>query len=183
MRFSSVPVEGAWRVEPERHADERGFFARTWCTREFASQGLVASFVQTSVSFNEIAGTLRGMHYQAEPHAEAKLVRCTAGAIYDVVVDLRPGSPTYLAWHGETLTGANRLALYIPKGCAHGFITLEDASEVLYDISEFFEPNHARGVRWSDPTIGISWPREPARISSRDAAYPLLAPLTGVERP
>jgi dTDP-4-dehydrorhamnose 3,5-epimerase len=174
VRFSSLPIEGAWRVEPERHADERGFFARTWCTREFAEKGLVPAFVQTSVSFNEVAGTLRGMHYQIDPHAEVKLVRCTAGGVFDVVVDLRPGSPSYLAWHGETLSASNRLALYVPKGCAHGFITLEDASEVLYDISEFHAPDHARGMRWDDPAVGIAWPRRPVRISARDAAYPLL---------
>jgi dTDP-4-dehydrorhamnose 3,5-epimerase len=175
VRFIPLAIGGVWRVEPERHADERGFFARTWCTREFAAQGLVASFVQTSVSFNEAAGTLRGLHYQVEPHAEEKLVRCTRGAIFDVAVDLRPDSPTYLAWCGETLTAANALALYVPKGCAHGFMTLEDASEVLYAISELYAPDHARGVRWNDPAVGVVWPREPARMSARDAGYALMA--------
>ena len=135
--------------------------------------------MQSSVSFNEIAGTLRGMHYQAEPHVETKLVRCTAGAIYDVVIDMRPASKTYLQWCGEELSAENRRSLYIPPGCAHGFITLEDRSEVLYEISEFYHPECARGVRWNDPAFGVVWPRQPARISARDAAYPLLA----VERP
>jgi dTDP-4-dehydrorhamnose 3,5-epimerase len=174
MRLSRLTIEGVWLVEPELHADERGFFARTWCAREAAEAGISASFVQASVSFNEVGGTLRGMHYQAAPHEEAKLVRCTAGSIYDVVADLRPTSPTYLKWHGEELSAANRRALYIPEGCAHGFITMEDGSEVLYDISSFYEPDSARGVRWNDPTLAIRWPRQPARISTRDAAYPLL---------
>ena len=175
MRFSPLRVEGAWRVDPERHADERGFFARTVCSRELAAQGLVPAFVQSSISYNEVAGTLRGMHYQLAPHGEVKLVRCTAGAIFDVVVDLRPDSPTHLGWHGEVLSRDNRQAFYVPKGCAHGFITLEDATEVLYDISDFHAPDHARGIRWDDPAVGIAWPREPARISARDAGYPLLA--------
>jgi dTDP-4-dehydrorhamnose 3,5-epimerase len=175
MRFSSLSVGGAWLVEPELRVDDRGFFARTWCAREFAGHGLSQSFVQSSISYNERAGTLRGLHYQIEPHAEAKLVRCTAGAIYDVVVDLRPESPSYLRWHGETLSFANRCALYVPKGCAHGFLTVEDRSEVLYEISEFYEPGSARGVRWNDPIVGIRWPREPMVISERDAGYPLLS--------
>jgi dTDP-4-dehydrorhamnose 3,5-epimerase len=142
--------------------------------REFAEHGISASFVQSSVSFNEVAGTLRGMHYQAEPHVEKKLVRCTRGSIYDVLVDVRATSPTYLAWRAEVLSAENRKALYIPAGFAHGFVTLEDASEVLYEISEFHHPESARGLRWNDPRLGIEWPREPVRISSRDAGYPLL---------
>ena len=174
MRLSRLTIEGVWLVEPELHADERGFFARTWCAREAAKAGIASSFVQASVSFNEVGGTLRGMHYQAPPHEEAKLVRCTAGSIYDVVADLRPTSPTYLKWQSEELSAANRRALYIPGGCAHGFITLEDGSEVLYEISAFYEPDLARGVRWNDPALAIRWPRQPARISTRDASYPLL---------
>jgi dTDP-4-dehydrorhamnose 3,5-epimerase len=174
MRFSPLSIEGAWLIEPELHADERGLFARTWCVRDFAERGLSASFVQGSVSFNEVAGTLRGLHYQAEPHPEIKLVRCTAGSIYDVVVDVRPESATYLRWQGEVLSAENRRALYIPQGLAHGFITLEDKSEVLYEISEFHHPECARGLRWNDPSIGVEWPREPTRMSARDAAYPLL---------
>jgi len=175
MRFSALSIGGAWLIEPEPHADERGLFARTWCVRDFAERGLSASFVQASVSFNDVAGTLRGLHYQEEPHAEIKLVRCTAGSIYDVVADLRPESPTYLAWQGEMLSAQNRRAFYVPKGCAHGFITLEDRSEVLYEISEFHHPESARGVRYSDPLLGIAWPREPVRISARDAGYPRLS--------
>jgi dTDP-4-dehydrorhamnose 3,5-epimerase len=175
MLFSPLSVTGAWLVTPEQRGDERGFFARTWCTREFAEHGMSAQFVQASVSFNEIAGTLRGMHYQAEPFVETKLVRCTAGAIYDVVLDLRPASPSYMKWQGEVLSAENRAALYIPDGCAHGFVTLADKSEVLYEISSFHEPSAARGVRWNDPALGIVWPCEPARISQRDAQYPLLS--------
>jgi dTDP-4-dehydrorhamnose 3,5-epimerase len=177
MRFSPLSLTGAWLVEIEPRADDRGLFARTWCAREFAEHGISATFVQASVSFNDVAGTLRGMHYQASPHAETKLVRCTAGAIYDVLVDLRPESTTYRQWHGETLTNTNRRALFIPEGFAHGFITLEDATEVLYEISAFYEPSAARGVRWNDPALAIRWPREPIRISERDANYPLLADL------
>jgi dTDP-4-dehydrorhamnose 3,5-epimerase len=175
MRFSPLFLQGAWLIEPEPHRDDRGFFARTWCAREFAERGLSASFVQASVSFNDAAGTLRGMHYQAEPHAETKLVRCTAGAIYDVVVDIRPTSPTYLRWVAETLSGENRRALYIPQGFAHGFLTLENRTEVLYEISEFHHPESARGLRWSDPALGVDWPREPTLISARDAGYPLFS--------
>jgi dTDP-4-dehydrorhamnose 3,5-epimerase len=174
MLFSRLSVADAWLVMPEPRTDERGFLARTFCAREFAEHGLSAHFVQASVSFNEIAGTLRGMHYQVEPHGETKLVRCTAGSIYDVVVDLRQASASYLKWHGEVLSAANRRALYIPEGCAHGFITLVDQSDVLYEISAFYEPDAARGVRWNDPVFGIAWPREPARISQRDASYPWL---------
>jgi dTDP-4-dehydrorhamnose 3,5-epimerase len=176
MKFSPLAVEGVWLIEPEPHQDERGFFARTWCQKEFSEHGLSATFVQASVSFNEIAGTLRGLHYQAEPHAEEKLVRCTAGAIYDVVVDVRPDSRTYLRWAAEVLSAENRRALFIPKGFAHGFLSLDPKSEVLYEISEFHHAEAARGLRWNDPAIGIEWPRAPARISARDAAYPLMAP-------
>ena len=180
MRFTPLVVEGAWLVEPEPRADERGLFARTWCVNEFGEKGLTATFVQTSVSFNDVAGTLRGLHYQAEPHAEVKLVRCTAGSIYDVIVDLREGSASYMKWCAEMLSAENRHALYIPQGCAHGFLTLEDRSEVFYQISEFHHAESARGVRWSDPVFGIEWPRAPARISQRDSEYPLM-PRCGVE--
>jgi dTDP-4-dehydrorhamnose 3,5-epimerase len=175
MRFTPLLVEGAWLIEPEPHRDERGLFARTRCVKEFGEKGLVAEFVQDSVSFNEIAGTLRGMHYQAAPHPEIKVVRCTAGSIYDVILDMREGSPSYLKWVGKVLSADNRAALYIPEGCAHGFVTLEDRSEVFYQISEFHHPESARGVRWNDPAFGIEWPRQPARISQRDAEYPLYA--------
>jgi dTDP-4-dehydrorhamnose 3,5-epimerase len=177
MRFHALSVQGAFMLEPEPRGDERGLFARIWCVEEFAAHGLSAGFEQASVSFNDVKHTLRGMHYQQEPHGEVKLVRCTAGAIFDVVVDMREGSPSYLQWSGETLTAQNRRALYIPKGCAHGFITLEDASEVFYEIAGSYQPEAARGVRYSDPRIGISWPAKPARIAQRDADYPLLSPL------
>ena len=180
MRFAPLPVEGAWLVEPEPRTDERGLFARTWCAREFAEHGLSAALAQISVSYNEMAGTLRGLHYQEEPHAEIKLVRCTAGSIYDVIVDLREDTKTYLRWYGATLSATNRMALSVPKGCAHGFLTLEDGSEVLYQISDFHHAESARGVRWNDPAFGIEWPRVPARISQRDAEYPL---FTRAHRP
>jgi dTDP-4-dehydrorhamnose 3,5-epimerase len=175
MRFLPLSIEGAWLIEPEPRADERGFFARTWCVRDFADHGLVANFVQASVSFNDAAKTLRGLHYQAEPYGEIKLVRCTAGSIFDVIVDLREESPTYGKWHGETLSAGNRRALYVPKRCAHGFVTLEDQCETLYEISEFYHPEAARGVRWNDPSLAIEWPVGPVRISARDANYPLLS--------
>lgn len=162
-------------VETEPLRDDRGLFARTSCEQEFAEKGLTGRFVQTSVSFNEVAGTLRGLHYQAHPHAEIKLVRCTAGSIFDVIVDLREGSTSYLKWCAEKLSAENRNALYIPEGCAHGFVTLEDRSEVFYQISAFYQAESARGVRWSDPAFGIEWPRPPVRISQRDAEYPLYA--------
>jgi dTDP-4-dehydrorhamnose 3,5-epimerase len=175
MRFLPLPIEGAWLVEPEPRSDDRGFFARTWCVREFAEHGLHPNFVQASISFNEVAATLRGLHYQAEPHPEIRLVRCSAGSIYDVIVDLREASPTYLKWHGEMLSAQNRRALYVPTGFAHGFVTLEDESEVFYQMSEFYFPELARGVRWNDPALAIDWPLDPKRVSPRDAEYPLLS--------
>ena len=172
MVFTETSVQGAWVVEAERRADERGFFARTWDTEEFAQSGLSGRLVQCSLSFNTRRGTLRGMHYQAPPHEEAKLVRCTAGAIFDVALDLRPGSATFRRWFGVELSAQNRLALYVPEGCAHGFVTLTDDSEVLYQISEFYEPAAARGVRWDDPAFGIEWPAEVLVINERDRTYP-----------
>ena len=172
MKFGDVGLPGVRLVEPERMADERGFFARTWCRREFEAHGLEPNLVQCSISYNRRRGTLRGMHYQAAPSAEAKLVRCTAGAIYDVALDLRRDSPTYSQWRGVELTADNRCALYIPAGLAHGFLTLCDETEVLYQMSEFFAPEHARGVRWNDPAFGIQWPGEVIIISERDRSYP-----------
>jgi dTDP-4-dehydrorhamnose 3,5-epimerase len=166
-----------WVVEPERHADVRGFFARTFDAEEFARRGLRSTFPQCSVSYNVRAGTLRGMHFQAAPHAEAKLVRCTAGGIYDVAVDLRPDSPTRGRWAGVELTAENRRALYVPEGFAHGFQTLVDAAEVLYQISAPFVPEAARGVRWDDPAFGIEWPEAAERvINERDRTYPDFRP-------
>ena len=173
MRIHETEIGGVFVVEPEPIRDERGFFARVFCVDEFAAAGLITEFVQSSVSFNEQAGTLRGLHFQAEPHAETKLVRCTRGAIFDVVVDLRPDSPTYRRWLSRELTADNRLALYIPPGCAHGFQTLVAASEVLYHITPRYHAPSARGVRWNDPAFGIVWPPAERRIlSERDSSYP-----------
>jgi dTDP-4-dehydrorhamnose 3,5-epimerase len=172
MKFLALPLEGAFLVEIEARVDERGLFARTYCEDEFKAHGLPSSFVQCNTSFNASRGILRGLHYQTEPRPEAKLVRCTRGAIFDVIVDLRPDSPTYGRWYGAELTADNRKALFIPVGFAHGFQTLEDNSEVFYQMSEFYDGNLARGVRWNDPSFGISWPIVPPMISKRDARYP-----------
>jgi dTDP-4-dehydrorhamnose 3,5-epimerase len=172
MRFVSTAVDGAWIVEPTIHPDERGLFARTWDSEAFAEEGLNARIVQCSTSWNRVAGTLRGLHYQIAPHEEAKLVRCTAGAMFDVAVDLRRASATYRHWCGVTLSAENRLALYVPEGCAHGYLTLVDGTEVLYQMSEAYAPNAARGVRWNDPSFSIDWPAEIVMINERDAAYP-----------
>jgi dTDP-4-dehydrorhamnose 3,5-epimerase len=174
MRFRESPLAGAYTIDLDRLEDERGFFARSYCAEEFAARGLAASMPQSSVSFNARRGTLRGLHYQAEPHAEDKLVRCTAGAVYDVIVDLRPRSATARRWFGLELSAANHLSLFVPKGFAHGFMTLCDDTEVLYMISVPYVPGFERGVRWNDPAIGISWPTAPTVVSARDAAYPLL---------
>jgi dTDP-4-dehydrorhamnose 3,5-epimerase len=172
MRFTETKVAGAFLIEPEPIADERGFFARTWCREEFAEHGLNPALAQANVSFSHRRGTLRGMHLQDPPHAEAKLVRCTRGAIFDVAVDLRRDSPTYLAWSGAELTDANRSMLYVPEGCAHGFLTLADATEVAYQMSAPYAPAAARGVRWDDPAFGIEWPGEVLVINERDRRYP-----------
>ena len=172
MLFTETRVVGAFVIEPERISDERGFFARTWCRREFEAQGLNPALAQCSVSFNRRKGTLRGMHYQTPPHEEAKLVRCTTGAIYDVAIDLRPTSTSFGAHAAAVLDGDNRRMLYVPEGCAHGFLTLEDATEVAYQMSELYAPAAGRGVRWDDPAFGISWPGEVHEIAARDRAYP-----------
>lgn len=172
MRFQEARVRGVFEIEIEPHSDERGFFARTWCHQEFEEHGLNGRAAQCSISFNPQKGTLRGLHYQAEPHAEAKLVRCTRGSIFDVAVDLRPASPTFREWTAVVLNAENRNMLYIPEGCGHGFLTLEDNSEVFYTISEDYYPNLSRGVRWDDPAFAIEWPDKPACISDRDNNYP-----------
>jgi len=172
MNFERTDLDGVWVVEPERFEDERGFFARIWDTAVFAERGLSPALVQSSISYNRARGTLRGMHYQAAPHEETKLVRCTSGAVFDVALDLRPGSPTYLRWHGVELSAANRLALYVPEGCAHGFLTLTDDAEVHYQISEFWAPEAGRGVRWNDPAFGIAWPDDVVVVNDRDRTYP-----------
>jgi dTDP-4-dehydrorhamnose 3,5-epimerase len=175
MLFKESDIRGVFVIDPEPRADERGFFARTWCQREFEDHGLPLRIVQCGVSFNASAGTLRGLHYQSAPHAEEKLVRCTQGAIYDVAVDLREGSPTQYEWFAVELTAANHRMLYIPSGCAHGFLTLADNSEVSYQISQEFHFDSSRGVRWDDPAIGIRWPRPVRVISDRDRSLQLVS--------
>lgn len=172
MIFIETKLKGAFVIEPERKEDERGFFARTWCQREFEQHGLNSRLVQCSLSYNAKKGTLRGMHYQVAPYAEAKLVRCSMGAVYDVILDLRPESGTFKKWMAVELTAESRKALYIPEGLAHGFQTLMDDTEVLYQISEFYHPECARGVRWDDPVFKISWPPGPRIISPKDQHYP-----------
>jgi dTDP-4-dehydrorhamnose 3,5-epimerase len=170
--FIETKLNGAFIIEPERVEDERGFFARSWCEREAAAHGLYPKWVQCNISFNRKKATLRGMHYQSAPREEAKLVRCTMGAIYDVIIDLRPNSSTLRQWVGVELSAQNRRMLYIPEGFAHGFITLDDNAEIFYQMSEFYAPAHARGVRWNDPSFGIEWPIEVRVISDRDRNYP-----------
>lgn len=172
MKFTEMALPGAWLIDIEPVKDERGFFARTWCQREFAEHGLVASLVQCGMSYNKTKGTLRGMHYQTEPHAEAKLIRCTLGVIYDVIVDLRSSSATYKKYAGVELSAENRRMLYVPPGIAHGFLTLTDGCEVLYQMSEFHQPDQARGVRWNDPAFAIRWPDDVRVVSERDRHYP-----------
>jgi len=172
MLFYETKLPGVFEIHLEPYPDDRGFFARTWCQTEFEAHGLNPRLVQCSISFNARKGTLRGLHFQIPPYAEAKLVRCTKGAIYDVVLDLRPQSPTYRQWIGVTLTAANRAMVYIPEGCGHGFITLEDQSEVFYQMSEFYHQEAARGGRWNDAAFRIAWPFAPEIISERDRTYP-----------
>jgi dTDP-4-dehydrorhamnose 3,5-epimerase len=174
MKFISTNLAGAFIVEPEPHEDARGFFARTFCAREFKEHGLATNFVQCSVSVSRNRGTLRGLHYQRPPAAEAKLVRCTVGALYDVIVDLRPSSGTYQQHIGVELTNRNRRALYVPEMFAHGFQTLEDDTEVFYMINQFYAPDAATGARYNDPRFGIQWPLEVAVISEKDQQWPLL---------
>lgn len=174
MKFVPVRQAGAFVIELERKVDERGFFARSFCTQEFLAHGLNPHLVQCNISWNNLRGTLRGMHYQAAPRPEAKLVRCTRGAIWDVIVDLRPESPTYLAWHAVELTAENRLALYVPEGFAHGFQTLVDDTEVLYQMSEVYYAELARGLLWNDPKLSITWPIRDPVLSQRDTSYPPL---------
>lgn len=177
MIFRATELPGVWVVEPEASRDERGFFARTWCAREFAARGLTADLAQCSVSWNRARGTVRGLHFQAAPHEEAKLVRCTRGAIHDVAFDLRPASPTRHRFVAVELTADNRRMLFVPEGVAHGFQTLVDDTEVFYQISREYDPEAQRGVRWHDPALGITWPVRDAIVSVRDAALPLLADL------
>jgi dTDP-4-dehydrorhamnose 3,5-epimerase len=182
MNFIPTPLAGAFLIEPEFKEDERGFFARTWCQREFTEHGLTSRLVQCSISYNRRKGTLRGMHFQTAPMAEDKLVRVTQGRAYDVIVDLRAGSDTFLAWFGVELTQSNRRALFVPQGFAHGFETLVDDTEVYYQMSEFYSPLHAHGFRWNDSSVGVVWPEPITAMSDRDRSYPDLKPelLAGV---
>ena len=172
MIFAETTIKGAYTVDVERHRDDRGYFARSWCQQEFTQHGLVGKIVQTNISFNNRAGTLRGMHYQVAPFEEVKVVRVTRGSLFDVIVDLRPASPSFKQWYGVELSQDNQRALYIPTGCAHGFLTLADDTEVTYLMSEFFAPQAARGFRWNDDAFGIAWPRDVAVISDRDRTWP-----------
>lgn len=172
MHFEQTPLAGAWVIHVDRHADERGFFGRTYCEREFAEHGLCTHWVQCNVSFNHRRGTLRGMHFQREPHGEEKLVRCTAGALLDVIVDVRPDSPTYRQHVAVELTAENRTQLYIPRGMAHGFLTLADNTEVFYQMGNFFNADAACGFHYADPVLGIAWPEPVQVISDRDRDYP-----------
>jgi dTDP-4-dehydrorhamnose 3,5-epimerase len=170
--FCETPLPGVIEIQLEPHYDDRGFFARSWCQEEFARNGLNKVVVQCNISFNPRKGTLRGLHYQTAPHLEAKLVRCTRGAIYDVVLDIRPESTTFKKWHATILSADTRQMLYIPEGCAHGFLTLADNTEVFYQMSEFYHPELSHGVRWNDPAFGIAWPQKVEVISERDHTYP-----------
>jgi dTDP-4-dehydrorhamnose 3,5-epimerase len=171
MKFNETKLPGVFELDLEPYSDERGLFARSWCQKEFEAHNVNPRLVQCNVSFNLQKGTLRGMHYQTAPFPEAKLVRCTRGAIYDVAVDLRPESPTFREWIGVTLTAENRKMLYVPEGCGHGFLTLENKTEVFYQMSEFYHPELARGVRWDDPAFQILWPATVEVISERDRTY------------
>lgn len=172
MIFTETKLSGAYLIELERNEDERGFFARNWSEREFAERGLVAKFVESNISFSRKKGTLRGMHYQAAPHAQAKLVRCTKGGIFDVIIDLRRDSPTFQQWMNVELTAQNHLMLYVPISFAHGFQTLEDDTEITYQVSSPYHPESSSGVRWNDPAFGIPWPDGERVIIARDREYP-----------
>lgn len=176
MIFSETPLRGAFVIDLEPLRDARGFFARAFCQREFEEIGLDPRVAQCNVSFNPKRGTLRGMHFQHPPHREAKLVRCTRGAIFDAIIDLRPDSPTYLEWYGVELTSDNRRSLYVPEGFAHGYQTIADDSEVLYQVSEFYAPGSEGGVRWNDPAFGIHWPLPVSEISDKDANHATFEP-------
>lgn len=171
MIFTETKLQGAFLIEPKKFEDERGFFSTSWSAREMQEHGISPRLADCNISFNLRKGTLRGMHFQREPRAQAKLVRCTRGGIYDVAIDLRPDSPTFKQWAGAELTADNHLMLYIPEGFAHGFLTLEDKTEVFYMVSEIYAPELADGVRWDDPAFGVEWPGEVKVINERDANY------------
>jgi dTDP-4-dehydrorhamnose 3,5-epimerase len=179
MRFVETSLAGAYTIEPVPHTDTRGFFARIFCSDEFAARGLASQVAQANLSHNHERGTVRGMHYQLPPSSEAKLVRCVRGAIYDVIVDLRAESPTYRRWFGAQLTEHNATAMYVPEMFAHGFQTLEDDTRVLYQSSEMYDATRERGLRHDDPRLGIEWPLATTTISEKDSAWPMLEPTRG----
>jgi dTDP-4-dehydrorhamnose 3,5-epimerase len=182
MKFHTTPLDGARVIELEQRGDQRGFFARYFCEREFAADGLETRFVQINNSLTAKKGTLRGLHYQLPPAAEVKVVRCVRGAFWDVIVDLRPDSPSFKKWFGAELSAENRQMMYVPRGFAHAFLTLTDDAEAIYLVSAFYGPEQERGVRWNDPAIGIEWPIEPVEVSPKDAEWPDLDPaFHGVE--
>ena len=172
MIFRSTEIKDTWLIDIEPHRDKRGFFTRTWCEREFVANGLETRIAQESVSWNLVRGTMRGLHLQKPPHEEVKIVRCTRGAIFDVVVDIRPRSPTFLRWLGFELSADNHRALYVPKGCLHGFQTLVDETEVFYQISNFYAPESATGYRYDDPVFSITWPLPITAIGDNDLHWP-----------
>lgn len=174
VKFSSCKIAGAYLIETEPFTDERGHFARFWCANEFADHALTFKPLQANLAVSRRKGTIRGMHYQTEQAPEAKLVRCSRGAVFDVVVDLRRGSPTYLAWFGEELSAQNGRMMLVPEGCAHGCLSLQDDSEISYLASALYAPDAARGIRFDDPAIGVEWPVEPLIVSGQDRAWPLL---------
>lgn len=180
MKFTPLSMAGAFRVDVEKREDERGFFARVFCAHEFADHGLETSFVQMNTSVTRKAGSVRGMHFQRPPKAEVKLIRCVRGAVFDVIVDLREGSPTFGHWQGTELTGDNRAMLYVPRGFAHGFQTLADDSELFYMHSEFYSPEHEGGLRFDDPDVGIAWPLPIAEMSPRDRQHPFLSQVGSI---
>lgn len=171
MLFHKTPLAGAYIIELEKRGDDRGFFARTFCINEFKNTGLITNIAQINNSLSVDQGTLRGMHYQLGPHAETKIVRCIRGALWDCIIDLRPNSPTFGKWLGETLSAENRKMMYVPKGFAHGLITLEPNTEAFYLVDEFYNPASERGIRWNDPKFAIRWPAEPQVLSEKDSSH------------
>jgi len=174
MRFEEAPLASAWMIDPSPHDDHRGRFFRAWCANEFAQHGIEFSPVQANMGFSFLKGTIRGMHFQTEPALEAKLIRCTRGSMFDVVLDLRPKSPTYGKWHGAKLSAENGRMLYVPEGCAHGYQTLEDSTEMYYMTSQFYTPSTALGVRFDDPVFSIQWPLAATSVSEQDRSWPLV---------
>ncbi len=172
MKFIETPLKDSFIIEIEKHTDERGFFARTFCKKEFGELGVPDNIVQTNLSFNNKSGTIRGMHYQAEPYAEPKIVSCYAGEIYDVIIDLRKDSETYCKWFGIRLSESNYKSLFIPRGFAHGFQTLQNNTLIHYQMGEYYMPEYARGIRWNDPVFNISWPLDEVTVSEKDNGYP-----------